>query len=104
MAKARYSVNCERLRKGKVFSGCNNYPNWEFAFGIVQWIASSIVAGRLLYEKSSRSSAATLYCRVCSSQHENENSEDSDRDENAQAAETLPKRFLSLHVHIFRGA
>ena len=45
----------------------------------------------MLYEKSSRSGSANLYCRICNTQHENkpENSDKNDKDDkqkNAQAA------------------
>ena len=77
----------KQSRKGKVFFGCNNYPNCKFA----SWDRPvdrncDHCEAALLDENRSRPSAATMYCRVCSSPHENENSEDSDRDENAQAA------------------
>ena len=75
----------KQSRKGKVFFGCNNYPSCKFA----SWDRPvdrkcSHCDAALLYEKSSRAGASSLYCRVCNTQHE---SESGDKDEeNAQAA------------------
>ena len=75
----------KQSRKGKIFFGCNNYPSCKFASWDrpVDRKCSHCDAG-LLYEKSSRSSALTLYCRVCNTQHESENSDANEED--AQAA------------------
>ena len=75
----------KQSRKGKIFFGCNNYPSCKFA----SWDRPvdrkcSHCDAALLYEKSSRSSASTLYCRVCNTQHESENSDANEAD--AQAA------------------
>tara|TARA_Y100001934_G_scaffold164989_1_gene196436 strand:+ start:123 stop:2375 length:2253 start_codon:yes stop_codon:yes gene_type:complete len=75
----------KQSRKGKIFFGCNNYPSCKFA----SWDRPvdrkcSHCDAALLYEKSSRSSASTLYCRVCNTQHESENSDANEED--AQAA------------------
>ena len=75
----------KQSRKGKIFFGCNNYPSCKFA----SWDRPvdrkcSHCDAALLYEKSSRSSALTLYCRVCNTQHESENSDANEED--AQAA------------------
>ena len=75
----------KQSRKGKIFFGCNNYPSCKFASWDrpVDRKCSHCDAG-LLYEKSSRASALTLYCRVCNTQHESENSDANEED--AQAA------------------
>ena len=75
----------KQSRKGKIFFGCNNYPSCKFASWDrpVDRKCSHCDAG-LLYEKSSRSSALNLYCRVCNTQHESENSDANEED--AQAA------------------
>ena len=75
----------KQSRKGKIFFGCNNYPSCKFA----SWDRPvdrkcSHCDAALLYEKSSRSSASILYCRVCNTQYERENSEKNEED--AQAA------------------
>ncbi|MBT4979244.1 MAG: type I DNA topoisomerase [Gemmatimonadetes bacterium] len=85
----------KQSRKGKVFFGCNNYPSCKFA----SWDRPvdrkcDHCNAALLYEKSSRSGSANLYCRICNTQHENEpenseNDETNDKDDknkNAQAA------------------
>lgn len=61
----------KQSRKGKVFYGCDQYPNCKFA----SWdkpVARSCThcEAPLLYEKSSRSGSTTLYCRVCEQQYE----------------------------------
>ncbi|MFA6109235.1 MAG: type I DNA topoisomerase [Candidatus Latescibacterota bacterium] len=61
----------KQSRKGKVFYGCDQYPNCKFA----SWdkpVAQSCThcEAPLLYEKSSRSGPTALYCRVCEHQYE----------------------------------
>ena len=56
----------KRSRKGKVFYGCNQYPNCKFA----SWdkpVATPCpdCEAPLLYEKSGRGGTASLNCRVC---------------------------------------
>ena len=63
----------KQSRKGKVFFGCNNYPSCKFA----SWDRPvdrkcDHCDAALLYEKSSRSGSANLYCRICNTQQENE--------------------------------
>lgn len=73
-----------RSRKGKVFYGCNTYPQCKFASWdrpIDRKCAHCDAA--LLYEKSSRSGPPAAYCRVCGTAHE---SEEGEKDKSAQAA------------------
>ncbi len=58
-------------RKGKVFYGCDNWPDCKFG----SWDkpvdrACPTCENPLLFEKSSRSGPTTLYCRVCKSELE----------------------------------
>ena len=62
----------KQSRKGKVFYGCNRYPDCKFA----SW--DKPVAGPcpdceapLLYEKSGRGGTSTIHCRVCQYRSEN---------------------------------
>ncbi len=74
----------KRSRKGKVFFGCSTYPQCKFASWdrpIDRKCAHCDAA--LLYEKSSRSGAPTMHCRVCGTEYE---SEEGERDKSAQAA------------------
>jgi len=62
----------KQSRKGKVFFGCDQYPNCKFA----SWDRPVLRScphceAPLLYEKSSRSGAPSLYCRVCDNRIEN---------------------------------
>ncbi len=71
----------KQSRKNKVFFGCNNYPKCKFASWDRPLDRKCDHCGAvLLYEKSSRSGTSNLYCRICNTQYESENSE------NAQAA------------------
>jgi DNA topoisomerase-1 len=61
----------KQSRKGKVFYGCNQYPECRFA----SWdkpVSQSCPSceAPLLYEKNGRAGPATLYCRVCETQLE----------------------------------
>ena len=56
----------KQSRKGKVFYGCNKFPECKFASWDkpVQQTCPQCEAP-LLFEKSSRSDASVLSCRVC---------------------------------------
>ena len=73
-----------RSRKGKVFFGCSTYPQCKFA----SWDRPidrkcTHCDAALLYEKSSRSGAPAMHCRVCGTEYE---SEEGEKDKSAQAA------------------
>ena len=62
----------KQSRKGKVFFGCDQYPNCKFA----SWDRPverpcPHCEAPILYEKGSRSGAPSLYCRVCDNRIEN---------------------------------
>ena len=74
----------KRSRKGKVFFGCSTYPQCKFA----SWDRPidrkcTHCDAALLYEKSSRSGAPAMHCRVCGTEYE---SEEGEKDKSAQAA------------------
>jgi DNA topoisomerase-1 len=73
----------KQSRKGKVFYGCDQYPTCKFASWekpVAQ--ACAHCDASMLYEKNSRGGSSVLHCKVCSTQHEENESES----ENAQAA------------------
>ena len=62
----------KQSRKGKVFYGCNQYPDCKFASWDKPVIGPcSHCEAPLLYEKTSRGGDSTLLCRVCEHRFEN---------------------------------
>jgi DNA topoisomerase-1 len=62
----------KQSRKGKVFYGCDQYPQCKFA----TWEKPvkrpcDHCGASLLYEKGSRSGQGGVFCKVCGTQHEN---------------------------------
>ena len=62
----------KQSRKGKVFYGCNQYPDCKFASWDKPVIGPcSHCEAPLLYEKTTRGGDSTLLCRVCEHRFEN---------------------------------
>lgn len=67
----------KQSRKGKVFFGCDQYPNCKFA----SWDKPVVgpcpqCEAPMLYEKASRSGTAALHCKVCDTRFERNEAED----------------------------
>ena len=61
----------KQSRKGKVFFGCNHYPDCKFASWDkpVEKVCTHCEA-LILYERASRGGTPTMYCKVCDTKYE----------------------------------